>query len=406
MKFYSGVSTNLETDRAVRTLHEEASSVIGESPDLLLLFFSPHHRKNISEAASILMKELAPKILLGCSGEGIIAMAVELEQQPAISLWAAKLPGVNLFPFQLSFEEEPKGIRLLGWPSPFPSSDEHPFFITLVEPFSTPAHEFIDFLERKYPGAPVLGGMASGGRIPGENLLLFNGEPVQEGVVGLCAHGAIRLETVISQGCRPVGELFRVTHAERNVVHELSGKPALQRLTEIFERLTEEEKWLAQQGLQIGCASDEQKDQFGRGDFLIRSLVGIDEEHGSLSVGDLVKEGQTVQFHVRDAQSAREDLRLLLEARKFRLLGSPPQAALLFSCNGRGTRFFGQPHQDVEAIQEKLGKIPLAGFFAQGEIGPVGRRNFLHGFSASVALFCREARRVTPSEGGRPRPVS
>ena len=402
MEFYSGFSAEADTRRAIETLSQEAAQSIRGSADLILVFFSPHHRRTISEAMLKLMRDLSPKVLLGCSGEGIIGTTVEMEGKPAFSLWAAKLPGVTLTPFHLSFEEEPHGVRLSGWPTTLPKPDEgvRPFFITLVEPFSTPAHEFLEFLERKYPGAPVLGGMASGAQIPAENLLLINGEVVKEGVVGVCAHGAVLLEAVVSQGCRPVGELFRVTHSERNVIHELSGRPALQRLTEVFKTLSEEEKQLAQHGLHIGCASDEQKERFSRGDFLVRNLIGIDEENGSLAVGDLVNEGQTVQFHVRDAESAREDLRILLEARKGKLAGTPPLAALLFSCNGRGVRFFGKPNQDVEAVQQMVGKIPLAGFFAQGEIGPIGKKNFLHGFTASIVLFCGpKSEELNPSRG-------
>ncbi|MFQ5780177.1 MAG: FIST N-terminal domain-containing protein [Nitrospiria bacterium] len=389
MQFWSDISTETDTRLAVKKLASDATQGISNPPDLSVLFVSPHHRKAASEIATNLKKALDSKILLGCTGEGIIGTSLEMEQRPAISLWVASLPDVALIPFHLSFEENNHGVRLKGWPKQLPQVEDRPFFILLAEPFSTPTGYFLTFLQKKFPCMPVLGGMASGARIPGENLLFFNDQVVKEGVVGVMVHGAIRLETVVSQGCRPVGDRFLVTSAERNVIHELGGRRALQYVKKTYETLSEEEKRLAQQGLHLGCAVDEQKDRFARGDFLVRSLIGIDEDSGSLTIGDIIKEGQTVQFHVRDAESAKEDLRLLLEARKRELGEVRAEAALLFSCNGRGQRFFGTPHHDVGAIRERLGEIPVAGFFAQGEIGPIGRKNFLHGFTASVALFCK-----------------
>jgi small ligand-binding sensory domain FIST len=388
-EFYAGVSTETDPLAGVARLSSEIIENLGDTPDLVVTFLSPHHRKSASQISAEMMQALTPKVLLGCTGEGVIGPSLELERQPAISVWAARLPGVTLVPFHLRFEEGPDGIRLIGWPKDPPRAEDHPFFIMLAEPFSTPAGELLVFLQQKYPSVPVLGGMASGARVPGENQLLFNGEVREEGVVGIAAYGGIRLESVVSQGCRPIGDRFLVTRAERNVIHELGGRPALHCLTEVFEELTEEEKEMARNGLHLGCAIDEQKEHFDRGDFLVRNLIGIDEETGSLAIGDLVDEGQTVQFHIRDAESAKEDLRLLLESRKREMGEHHPEAALLFSCNGRGRRFFGAPHADVGAIRERLGNIPVAGFFAQGEIGPIGRKNFLHGFTASVALFCR-----------------
>lgn len=389
MRFWSGISTESNTHLAVKLLASEALQQLGGPPDLSVVFISPHHRKASPDISASLKEMLGSKILLGCTGEGIIGTSVEIEQQPAISLWVADLPDVTLIPFHLSFEESPKGVRLKGWPKHLPQIEDQPFFIVLAEPFSTPADDLLAFVQKKFPFAPVLGGMASGARIPGENILFLDNSVLREGVVGLVVHGPIRIETVVSQGCRPIGERYVITAAERNIIHELGGRRALQHLTEAYEKLSEEEKQLARHGLHVGTAIEEQKSSFGRGDFLVRSLTGIDENRGSLTIGDMVKVGQTVQFHVRDAASAKEDLHLLLEARKRELGEVKAEAALLFSCNGRGRRFFGTPHQDAESIRERLGEIPVAGFFAQGEIGPIGRKNFLHGFTASIGLFCK-----------------
>ncbi|MFQ5580839.1 MAG: FIST N-terminal domain-containing protein [Nitrospiria bacterium] len=389
MNFWSGITTEPESHIAVEKLVMDAMQAIGAPPDLALFFISSHHRKAASEIANHLKQTLNAGVLLGCTGEGIIGSSHEIEEGPAISLWIASLPGVTLHPFHLSFEENAQGTQLKGWPEESPAPEYNPFFILLAEPFSTPADYLLTTLQKEFPFAPVLGGMASGARNPGENLLFFNDQAVQEGCVGIMAHGAIRLETVVSQGCRPVGDRFLVTSAERNIIHELGGRPALDLVKETYGKLSEQEKRLAQEGLHVGVAVDEQKGHFGRGDFLIRSLIGIDQDSGSLSCGDIIKEGQTLQLQVRDGESAREDLWLLLEARKMEMGEARAEAALLFSCNGRGERFFGRPHHDVGAIRECLGKIPLAGFFAQGEVGPIGRKNFLHGFTASIALFCK-----------------
>jgi len=389
MNFWAGISTEAASRVAVEKLASDAGQAMGSPPDLCVFFISSHHGKAASEIAAHLNRVLNPRVLLGCTGGGIIGSALEIEQGPAISLWTANLPGVTLLPFHLSFVENTRGVQLKGWPDLLPSIEDNPFFILLAEPFTTPANHLLSFLHKKYPFAPVLGGMAGGGRNPGENLLFFNDQLVQEGCVGIMAHGAIRLETVVSQGCRPVGDRFLVTSSERNVIHELGGRPALESVKETYGKLSEAEKRLAQAGLHVGIAVDEQLSHFGRGDFLIRSLIGIDQDSGSLTCGDLIKEGQTVQLQVRDRESAREDLHLLLETRKKELGEAEAEAALLFSCNGRGQGLFGKAHHDISAIRECLGDIPVAGFFAQGEIGPIGRRNFLHGFTASIALFCK-----------------
>ncbi len=201
----------------------------------------------------------------------------------------------------------------------------------------------------------------------------------------------MELQTVVSQGCRPIGERFLITRAEGNVIFELGGKSALECLQQVYAGLSAEEQALARQGLHIGLAIDEHKSEFDRGDFLVRNVVGADQDSGSIVVTDLMIEGRTVQFHVRDRETAGEDLQWLLTTRENRIDKKPVAGALLFSCNGRGKRFFGVSDHDVTAVRKQVGDIPLAGFFAQGEIGPVGGKNFLHGFTASVALFTEPA---------------
>jgi len=234
----------------------------------------------------------------------------------------------------------------------------------------------------------AIGGMAGGGHDEGENRLLLNETVHEGGLVGVAISGNVSVRAVVSQGCRPIGERYVVTKADRNVIHELGGVPALDQLRTMFETLSSHDRNLAQNALHVGVVMDEQRNRFERGDFLVRNLIGADRTSGSLAIGDLLTEGQTVQFHVRDAQSASEDLHLLLAADRSRH-PQPPLGALLFSCCGRGRGLFGRPHHDVTVLRERTGEIPVAGFFAQGEIGPVGGANFLHGYTASIALFSK-----------------
>jgi small ligand-binding sensory domain FIST len=388
MLFKSSISTEAESDLAVQIVSREVAKVLsGKSVDLALLFVSPHHREGLSEMATQICKALQPHVLLGCTGEGIIGGGQELERQPAACLWVAHLPDVEIIPFHLMFRQASQGISVMGWPEQTTASSPNRVFLLLAEPFTTPGAELLEFLHEKYPGIPAVGGMASGGMDYGQNRLIFNEQVLEEGVVGAALSGPISLQTIVSQGCRPIGERFVITRSERNMIYELGGKPALECLQQVYAGLSPSEQRQARLGLHIGFAIDEQKNKFERGDFLIRNVVGADQETGSIAITDIMKEGQTIQFHIRDRETASEDLHWLLTSRKDRISAKPVAGGLLFSCNGRGQRLFGSSHHDITAIRKQIGDIPVAGFFAQGEIGPVGGKNFLHGFTASVALF-------------------
>ena len=256
--------------------------------------------------------------------------------------------------------------------------------------------ELFSRIDQQCPGAPAIGGVASGGADLGENRLVLNDEVFHTGIVGVVVWGAISIRTVVSQGCKPIGDRYVVTKAERNIIYELGGAPTLERLQTILQGLGADEARQAAMALQVGVAFDEHRERLDRGDFLIRGLLGADQQSGGVAVSDLVKEGQTVQFHVRDAQSASEELNLLLAKDRVDFPKEVPKGALLFSCNGRGRRFFAEPHHDISAVQKRVGSIPVAGFFAAGEIGPVGGQNFIHGYTASVALFS-EPTEASPS---------
>jgi len=387
LKFAAAVSRERDSQAAGSAVAQAVRTHLeGKPVDLACLFFSSQYAETADELVEAVRDELGPRLLIGCSGEGVIGGGEEIESAPAVSLWTASLPGVAVTPFRLTADRDEYGISLTGWPGRLDESSERPSFVLLADPFSTPMDEVFSLLSDRSHGAPAIGGLAGGGRDQGDNRMVLDGDVYDEGVVGVALSGPVAVRTVVSQGCRPVGERYMVTRAEHNVIHELSGTPALDRLKALFASLSDEEQRLAQRALHIGVVMDEQRNRFERGDFLVRNLIGADQQSGSVAIGDVVKEGQTIQFHLRDAQSATEDLHLMLAAERARHPQSP-LGALVFSCCGRGRGLFGRPHHDVSVLRERAGDVPTAGFFAQGEIGPVGDSNFVHGYTASVALF-------------------
>ena len=356
-------------------------------PDLACLFISPHHAAAADAIAAAAYEALGGCTLVGCTGEAIAGGAQEIEEAPAMSLWAAQLPGARVTPMHLRFKRTPEGGALEGWPDDLAGEwPEGSFLISLGEPFSFPADFLLERMNEDRPSTQVIGGMASGGAEPGENRLLMGPKSHAEGAIVVHVSGPVRLKTVVSQGCRPIGQPLVVTKAERNVIYELGGKPALMRLREIFDTLPTSEQRLVQTALHVGRVVSEYRERFEQGDFLVRNVVGIDASNGAVAIGDYLRPGQTVQFHVRDEEAADAELRQLLVGARDQCQ-APPCGALLFTCNGRGTRMFSAPHHDAQAIARAFPQIPLAGFFAQGELGPVGEQNFIHGFTASVGLF-------------------
>jgi small ligand-binding sensory domain FIST len=383
------LSRDVDAAAAGHALAHATTRELGHRPvDLACLFFSSHYAERAEELSDAVCRTLTPRVLLGCTGEGIIAGSEEIERAAAVTLWTAHLPDASLTPLRLSAGQDggPLGFSVEGWPDGLGHDPEPPVFLLFADPFSTPMDEVLSLVADRTPGSSAIGGLAGGGHDLGENRLLLNDAVHDGGLVGVAISGSVSVRTVVSQGCRPIGERYVVTRAENNVIYELAGVPAMECLQAMFESLVPQERGLAQNALHLGIAIDEQGSRFERGDFLVRNLVGADRSSGSVAIGDLVKEGQSVQFHVRDAQSASEDLHLLLAAARSRH-HVPPQGALIFSCCGRGRGLFGRPHHDVTVLRERAGDIPIAGFFAQGEIGPVGGSNFLHGYTASVALF-------------------
>jgi small ligand-binding sensory domain FIST len=376
-RYASGLSQHPVASHAVG---ESAGQVLerleGDDPDLVVCFASSHFVGALDDMVHALRGILDPATLVGATVGSVIGGAHEVEEAPAFSVFAACLPDATLTPAALQAVETPDGTAVVGWPD---AVDDASALLLLADPFSFPVDPFLRGIDRDRPGLRVIGGLASAANRPGGNRIALDGDVTQQGAVGVLMSG-VEVRTVVSQGCRPIGKPFVVTRAERNFVQELGGEPALGRLRELAESATPEELELIQRGLHVGLVVDEHKADFTRGDFLVRNVLGADRDSGAIAVGDQVEVGQTVQFQVRDADAADEDLRELLR-------GVDAEAALLFTCNGRGSHLFGTPDHDAGLVASMLGPIPTAGAFCAGEIGPVGGRNFLHGFTASLALF-------------------
>jgi small ligand-binding sensory domain FIST len=381
----SRIATGLSTapaaeDAAAEAVRGVRAALGGDEPELAYLFLSPAHLAEVEIAAAVVREQLRPAHLLGCVAEGVVGGQRELENGPGLALWAGALPGARLETFHLETVEADEGIAIAGVPE---FDDETALVTMLVDPFSFPAGSFLRLLNEDYPGLPVVGGIAAGAGAPGAQVLILDGEHHSNGVVGAAVSG-VPVCTIVSQGCAPIGRDAVVTAAEGNIVHELAGEPALTRLKADLANLPPERLRLAANGLLVGLVIDENRAEYGRGDYLVRALLGADEETGAIAVGDEVRIGQTLRFHVRDADSADEDLR---EALAQGLGGEAAAGALLFTCNGRGTNMFAEPDHDARLLSEAVGSDALAGFFCGGEIGPVGGRAFLHGFTATTAVF-------------------
>jgi small ligand-binding sensory domain FIST len=388
MPFAAALSTKQDTVQAIEEVCTHAREEMKEPPDLAILFFSPHHVPEAERLVLAVRDRLSPRCLLGCSGEAIVGNDREIEGEPALSLWLGRwAEALQLEPFRLVLEETPDGYSLLGWPDSLLHADPaQSVVLLLADPFTFPVDASLQQMNEGHPRLRVVGGMASGGRAPGETRLLLGNQVYGDGAVGVLLQGPITIRSIVSQGCRPIGQHMVITRGHENIIQELGGQPPLARLQQLWQSLNPREQKLFQQGLHVGRVINEYQGEFQRGDFLVRNVLGMDRESGALAITDRVRVGQTVQFQVRDAETADEDLHALLQL-DLNAHAKGPAGALLFTCNGRGTRLFPTPHHDAKAIRAEAGAIPLAGFFAQGELGPVGGQNFIHGFTASVVLF-------------------
>lgn len=386
MLFHAAVSDVELTRDALRRVTAEVGEALDGAVDVAFAFFTGDHQDDADAIAEALWSELEPQAVVGCSAEGVIGGDREVERGPGLVVLAGRLPGVRVHAFHVPSRD---WHDLLGDNEAFAErigyGPETKTLAAFGDPFTTPLNQLLQMFNDAAPTAPLVGGMASAARSPGGNVLLHNDAVYSDGLVGVGLSGPLDVETVVSQGCRPVGRPMVITRAHDNVIDQLGGKPALEALAATVGELKEPDRQKLANGLFVGRAISEYREKFGRGDFLVRNVMGVDQEQGSIAVTDYVRTGQTVQFHVRDAATAGEDLWLLLEGQRDKQV--PAAGALLFSCNGRGSRLFKQPCHDLGAARRAMPDTPVAGFFAAGEFGPVGGKNFVHGHTASFALF-------------------
>jgi len=377
-----GGSFGADLDRACDSA---AKSLRGATPDAAFVFASPTYGPAVATAGRRIRERLRAKHVIGCTGFGVCETAGEIDEGPALSVLLASLPGVELSTFSLRQDQLVTMTRAedLRAAVGFASSVK-PSFVLLADPFTIDADLILERLEEAYPGAVAAGGMASGATRPGGHVLFRDGRAPRFGAVGLAIVG-IPIRHVVSQGCRPVGRRFVITKCVENKILSLSGRPALPTIQETIAAMSESDRELAQTSLLFGRVMHEAQAEFGRGDFLIRNFVGTAPEEDAVLVDSKVRVGQTVQLQLRDGATATDDLDETLA--RATVEGGPARAALLFSCAGRGKRLFDVPDHDVAAVRRSYGDIPIAGFFCNGEIGAVGPRNFVHGFTASLAVF-------------------
>ncbi|HZG96545.1 MAG TPA: FIST N-terminal domain-containing protein [Mycobacteriales bacterium] len=356
----------------------------GRTPDLVCVFVSAIDPDDVTAVAERVAGLTGAGTVIGCSAGGVIGAGRGLEHTEAVSVWAAVLPGAHIRSFHLEVMRVDDGLAVVGLPERHPDDSA---CVLLADPFSFPVDTFVEGINEKMPGLPIVGGVAGGVHGSGSTRLILGGRTVDRGAVGIFLGGTVGARPVVSQGCRPIGPTMVVTAADRNVLLELAGVPAMTRLDQIIRSLPPEDQALASAGLQIGVAMDEYADEHQSGDFLIRAVLGFVPDQAGVAVGDVIEVGRTVAFQVRDAQAADADLRERLTAFRVSSGLDDVDGALLFSCNGRGEHLFTSADHDVLALREHLSTTPVAGFFAGGEIGPVGGRNHLHGFTASILAF-------------------
>lgn len=413
MKWASAISTQFSLEAAVAEVVQQAQRSLAAPADLALVFISSTFASEYPRLLPLLQSQLSVPHLIGCGGGGIIGINAqgkpeEVEGEPALTLMLGHLPGVEIETFQIEAEDLPDldsspddWVELIGV-----EPADHPQFIVLADSFSSKINDLLRGLDYAYPGSVKIGGLTSGNSFSGCGLFCDD-ELYREGTIGVALTGSIIVETIVAQGCRPIGQPYRIAESDKNVLLQveeqddcdstgtgrLSHPPALQTpleaLQELIQDLSEDDRMLAQDSLFVGIVRDEFKQSLEQGDFLIRNLIGVDPRIGAIAIGDRVRPGQRIQFHLRDADTSAEDLEMLLQryCKSLSPQDSSPTGAVLFSCLGRGVGLYGESNFDSQLFSEYLEQIPLGGFFCYGEIGPVGSETFLHGYTSAFGIF-------------------
>ena len=390
MKWASAVSENESLEEALNECVSSIQERLGTKPlDLTIVFASSHHADHYNQLPQLVQQRLNVKHLFGCSAGGIIGGGREIEQRPGVSVISARLPGVKLVPFHVDNDNLPDlDASPQAWEEiVHTSADKNPQFLLITDPFTIRSENLLMGLDYAFSSGVKIGGMASGGHQKGGNALLLDTEVYRSGAIGLAMQGKIIIDAIVAQGCRPIGKPMRITRSHQGILLELDEKPTLEVLQELFEALSERDQQLARHSLFLGIVMDKFQEEPQLGDFLIRNIVGMDPRSGALAIGEMLQEGQLVQFHLRDAQTSAEDLTALLTRYSREPKADGTEGALLFSCQGRGIYLYGRPDHDTELFRSTIGEVPLGGFFCNGEIGPVGGTTYLHGYTSSFGIF-------------------
>ena len=390
MKWSSAVSESTSLGQAVPECAATIRSELGGvSADLVVAFASTHHSAEYEAVPELVRREIGDCVLLGCSGGGVIGAGREVEHRAGFAMTAAHLPNVEIASFHADQDELPDGDappdrweELVAIPA-----EKNPDFILLADPFSFDAKSLVSGLDYAFPTSAKIGGLASGAQQQGGNALYLSDDVYSSGAVGVALHGPIAVDTIVAQGCRPIGEPMQITSCSRNILLELDGAKALEGLKKVHDGLNERDRMLARHSLFVGVVMDEFNESPQLGDFLIRNILGADQAYGALVIGELLREGQTVQFHLRDAETSAQDLDALLTKYASEHPIYEEAGALLFECLGRGSHLYGRPDHDTDMFRERVSAMPLTGFFCNGEIGPVGDATFLHGYTSSFGIF-------------------
>ncbi|MEM8603524.1 MAG: FIST N-terminal domain-containing protein [Cyanobacteria bacterium P01_H01_bin.121] len=401
MKWVSHLSTRPSLEAALQEIADAIGPELAASADLGLLFVSAMFTSEYPRVMPLLQEYLKIPVIVGCGGGGIIGgdpgATQEVEDEPAIALCLASLPGVEVKPFWIAEDQIPDldsppqaWIDCVGV-----DPADQPCFLVFSDPMAARINDLLQGLDFAYPESPKVGGLASGATTRGGNTLFFNDRARTGGTVGVALSGNIELRTIVAQGCRPIGPVFRVTEGERNILLQVEYEDQpdqkalapLEALQAVVADLDDRERELAQNSLFVGIAHSEFQAELEPGDFLVRNLLGVDPRIGAMAIGDRVRPGRRVQFHLRDAATSAEDLEALLQRYQKRPQNLNPSGAVLFSCLGRGINLYEQPNFDSQLFHQQLGHVPLTGFFCNGEIGPIGGSTYLHGYTSVFGIF-------------------
>jgi small ligand-binding sensory domain FIST len=390
MRWASAVDTDLALDSAVERAAERIYLGLGrQEPDLLIAFVSAEHAPRFDAVSELLRQEFEGAFLFGCCAGGVIGGGREIEDRAGLSLTGALLPGVRLKGTHLDAAQVPPVFaEPRVWEDTLRiTANQQPSFLLLSDPYSFETEVYVKGLDRVFPTAPKVGGLASGARQVGGTTLYLGHEVHHSGCITLALTGNIDVDTVVAQGCRPIGDPMFVTSAHENLIRELDGHSPRDVLAELFERLPPSDRELLSQSLFMGLALRRDATEYLPGDFLIRNILGMDPQSGALWVNANVPANSVVQFHLRDAATSALDLERTLRGYGASHAVTPDAGALLFSCAGRGAGLYGQPDHDSNAFRRIVADLPIGGFFCSGEIGPIHSATYVHGYTSAFAVF-------------------